>query len=115
MRIFTDPRCLRHRPPDGFPERPQRLRAILDHLGAAGRVVEGPDERPSAAAVAARAAVTAVHPESYVERFERAVERGDSLLDSADNPLGPETAEAAWGAVTAVLAAADAATAGGGA
>ena len=59
-----------------------------------------------------RDAVTAVHPEGYVERFERAVARGDSLLDSADNPLSAGTRDAAWGAVAAALAAADAAAAG---
>jgi len=108
MRIFADPRSLEHRPPAGFPERPQRLQAILDHLRAAGRGVEA----PAAEAAALRDAVTAVHPEGYVERFERAVARGDSLLDSADNPLSAGTRDAAWGAVAAALAAADAAAAG---
>ena len=109
MRLFTDPRCLAHRSPPGFPEQPRRLTAILDHLSAAGYGVEG----PSAATVeAARAAATVVHPVSYVERFERAVARGDALFDSADNPLSPGTADAAWGAVAAALAAADAAAAG---
>jgi acetoin utilization deacetylase AcuC-like enzyme len=108
MRIFTDPRCLEHRPPGGFPERRERLTAILDHLRAAGRSVEEPD----VSAEAARDAVLAVHPEAYVERFERAAARGDSLFDSADNPLSAGTREAAWGAVAATLAAADAAAAG---
>ena len=108
MRIFTDPRCLEHRPPAGFPERAERLRAIVDHLRATGREVEEPavdDEQ-------ARTAVAAVHPAAYVERFERAVARGDSLLDSADNPLSAGTRDAAWGALAATLAAADAAAAG---
>jgi len=54
-----------------------------------------------------------VHHPDYVERFERAVRRGDSLLDSADNPLSAATWDAAWGAVAATLAAADHAAAGG--
>jgi acetoin utilization deacetylase AcuC-like enzyme len=56
---------------------------------------------------AALAAVTALHRESYVARFGRAVERGDGLIDSSDNPLSPHAWDAAWGAVEAALAAAD--------
>jgi len=48
-----------------------------------------------------------VHDPIYIERFRRAVERGDGLLDSADNPLSPGTWSAAWGAVHAVLHASD--------
>ena len=43
----------------------------------------------------------------YVERFHRAVERGDGLLDSADNPLSPGTWAAAIAAVETTLAACD--------
>jgi len=111
VRVVTDPRCLGHRPPRGFPERPERLRAILGHLRSEGFEIVEP-ERSEAAAERARRAVTALHPEEYVARFERAVARGDALFDSADNPLSEDTAEAAWGAVEATLAAADAAAAG---
>ena len=55
----------------------------------------------------AREAVGALHEEGYVTRFQRAVARGDSLLDSADNPLSEGTWQAAWAAVAATLAAAD--------
>jgi len=108
MRIFTDPRCLEHRPPAAFPEKPERLSTILDHLRGAGRRVEDAPRDDDAC----RRAVTAIHPQGYVERFERAVARGDSLFDSADNPVAAGTAEGAWGAVAAVLAAADATAAG---
>ncbi len=57
--------------------------------------------------LAALAEVTALHAESYVQRFRGAVARGDSLLDSADNPLSDGVWAAAWGAVEATLAAAD--------
>jgi acetoin utilization deacetylase AcuC-like enzyme len=40
------------------------------------------------------------------------VARGDSLFDSADNPIGEGSAEAAWSAVAATLAAADHAVSG---
>lgn len=102
MRVFTDPRCLRHRSPRGYPERPERLSSIVDHLRSQGwDLVEGKWDGD------ARQAVLALHEERYVERFERAVQRGDSLLDSADNPLSDGTWEAAWAAVETTLAAAD--------
>jgi acetoin utilization deacetylase AcuC-like enzyme len=102
MRVFTDPRCLQHRSPRGYPERPERLSAIVDHLRTQGwDLAEGKWEGD------ARQAVLALHEERYVERFERAVERGDSLLDSADNPLSSGTWEASWAAVETALAAAD--------
>jgi acetoin utilization deacetylase AcuC-like enzyme len=52
-------------------------------------------------------AVLAVHDPAYAERFRAAVERGDGLIDSADNPLSAGSWEAARGAVAAALAAAD--------
>jgi acetoin utilization deacetylase AcuC-like enzyme len=104
IRIFTDPRCLEHGALRGYPERPDRLSGIVEHLRARQwPFAEAGEESPSPV----REAVLALHEERYVERFERAVARGDSLLDSADNPLSPGTWEAAWAAVETVLAAAD--------
>jgi acetoin utilization deacetylase AcuC-like enzyme len=111
LRVFTDQRCLEHRAPRGYPERPERLAGILDHLRAGGWEIAG---APDAAVEAAPPAVAAVHDPEYVERFQRAVLRGDSLLDSADNPLSAGTWDAAWAAVAATLAAADHVAAGGG-
>ena len=102
MRVFTDPRCLDHRAPPGYPERPERLAAVLTAVRRQGWPVVETAERPDH-----REAVVAVHDEAYVDRFGRAAERGDSLIDSADNPLGPGTWPAAWGAVAAAAAAVD--------
>ncbi len=113
IRVFTDPRCLEHVSPPGYPERPERLSGIVAHLRERGWEVAG--TAPSEASrEAARQAVLAVHEPAYVERFERAAGRGDALLDSADNPLSDGTWEASWAAVETTLAAADhvAATAG---
>ncbi|HVT59360.1 MAG TPA: histone deacetylase [Thermoanaerobaculia bacterium] len=104
IRVFTDPRCLEHQAPPGYPEQGERLVRILAHLSAQGwpatkAAQPAPPDR--------RSAVAAVHDEAYLGRFERAVARRDSLLDSADNPLSPGTWSAAWGAVEATLAAAD--------
>jgi len=109
LRVFTDRRCLEHQAPRGYPERPDRLAGILDLLAARGFSIEdGGEGHPAApATLEVTAAIAAVHDPGYVERFERAVERGDSLLDSADNPLSDGTFTAALAAVGATLRAAD--------
>ena len=104
LRVFTDPACLAHRTPPGYPEKPERLAGVLARLNAGDWEVEGAAVIDPAVA---REAVLALHDEAYVARFERAAARGDSLLDSADNPLSAGTWEAAWAAVSAALAAAD--------
>lgn len=105
IQIFTSRRCLSHRAPGGYPERPERLQAILDHLGAserfAGAVVEETD-----AAQHRDEAIRAVHDERYVRRLREAVERGDGLIDSPDNPLSPHTWDSATAAVEVTLTAA---------
>jgi acetoin utilization deacetylase AcuC-like enzyme len=103
IRVFTDPVCLDHRSPPGFPEKPERLTGVLAHLRQSGWPVVEEGVAPEAA----RQAVTAVHEEGYVARFERAVACGDSLLDSSDNPLSAGTWRSALAAVSAALAAAD--------
>jgi acetoin utilization deacetylase AcuC-like enzyme len=103
IRIFTDPACLLHQAPPGYPECPERLSGVLAHLRERGWPIAEPP--PEGAPEAVREAVAAVHEAEYVARFERSAARGDSLLDSADNPLSAGTWDAAWGAVAATLAA----------
>src|SRR6185295_1185904 len=110
VRVFTEPRCLDHRAPRGYPESPDRLTGVMSHLAARG----WPITDVGVAREVAEPAVAAVHDPAYVERFRRAAERGDALLDSADNPLSAGTWEAAWAAVSATLAAAEHATENGG-
>src|SRR5260370_10664457 len=117
LRVFTDPRCFAHTVPSAYPEQPARLAGILDHLrahgpgelvtAAGGGEAGAGGDRPDGSRAVAEQAVLALHDESYLRRFERAVARGDALLDSADNPLSPGTWEAAWAAVETALAAAD--------
>ena len=102
LRVFTHPDCLLHASPPGFPESPQRLRRILDRLRRDGVEVTECADHPEA-----EAAVRHTHEADYVDRFRRAVERGDGLLDSADNPLSAGTWASSLGAVSAALAAAD--------
>ena len=107
VELFTDPRCLLHDVPLGFPEQPSRLAGILGGLREAGHGPIEAGSHPDAVAL-----VEQVHSAPYVRRFRAAVERGDGLLDSADNPLVASTWDAAWGAVEATLHAADGALSG---
>ena len=107
LRVFTDSRCLKHRAPPGYPERPERLSGVLERLRAAGREIDAEPADASEPGEAARAAVLALHDERYVDRLRAAVERGDGLIDSADNPLSAGTWRAAWAAVECTLRAAD--------
>ncbi len=99
QRVFTARDCQLHRPPADMPERPLRLERILSRL-APRRAVEEVETLAGAAEAVAR-----VHAPAYVAAFERAVERGDGLFGSADNPLSPGTFRAATAAVEAALAA----------
>ncbi len=102
LRIFTDPRCSLHRSPPGFPERQERLDAVMARLEKGPWPVVAEVSEPGAGE-----AIAAVHGARYVQRLRAAVERGDGLIDSADNPLSAGTWEAANAAVEVALAAAD--------
>jgi acetoin utilization deacetylase AcuC-like enzyme len=108
--VFSAERCLEHRVPAGFPERPDRLRRIVDHLRGKGLAIV--EAEPSGESWLE--ATLAVHDREYVDRFQRAVERGDGLLDSADNPLSTGTWTAAVAAVEATVEACDWMAAGDG-
>ncbi len=109
-RIFTDSRCLEHRAPPGYPERPARLAGVVDRLRAGGWDFAA--EGTARSRDDTRVAIEAMHDATYVRRLEAAMERGDGLIDSADNPLSRGTLEAAHAAVECALDAADWAAAG---
>ncbi len=70
--------CLAHEQGPGHPERPERLRVILDALRGPGwrdRLVW--HEAPPAA----REALLRVHPPTHVDRIAKASERGGTRLD----------------------------------
>lgn len=102
VRVFTHADCLLHESPSGFPESPARLRRIVERLRRDGFEVTDCAEHPGV-----DEAVRETHDERYVERFQGAVERGDGLLDSADNPLSAGTWVSARAAVSVMLTAAD--------
>lgn len=109
LKVFTDPRCLLHRVPKGYPESAERLEGILELLRLRQVEIEEPGEHEGF-----ERAVAAVHSERYIARFADTVARSELFLDTPDNPLCDATWEAARAAVEATLAAADWVAAGTG-
>lgn len=107
MRVFTDERCLLHPAPPGFPERPERLLAVLQALERDPSVAVTRLAADVAADERTLAAIARVHAPGHAERLRRAAARRDALFDSADNPIGEASHAAALGAVRATLAALD--------
>ena len=102
LKVFSDPRCLLHRVPDGYPEKAERLESILELLEHHRVEVEEPGEHAGF-----ERAVAAVHSERYLQRFASTVARSELFLDTPDNPLCDSTWDAARAAVETTLAAAD--------
>ena len=87
--IFTDERMLAHNAGPGHPERPERLRAILDELGR--RRIEGlhcATPRP-----AGRECIERVHRAAYIDEIE-ALQGRSAQLD-ADTAVSPGSIDAA--------------------
>lgn len=101
-RVFTDRRCFDHRVPPGFPERPERLRSLLDGLRESGFAIDHGGEHPRVEELIGR-----VHEESYVDRFRSAVARGRPIVDGSDNPISAGSFGAAQAAAAVCLRAAD--------
>lgn len=101
-RVFTHPDCLEHRPPAGFPEKPERLVRLEEHLES-----RFPVEHPEIDSDRVDRAVRRVHDVHYVDRLRAACRRGDGVIDSADNPLSPGTWDATIAASGCGLAALD--------
>lgn len=103
MHVLWHPATLAHPAPPGYPETPTRIERLVEGLRGLGHHTEVPELDLDRA----RALAVLVHGEEYVARFERSCRRGDSLLDSADNPIAPASFEAALAAVAVAVAAWD--------
>jgi acetoin utilization deacetylase AcuC-like enzyme len=96
--VFTHADMEAHNPGAGHPERPQRLRAVMEALRDAGLASD-----LRSAPLADRAVLERVHPPSYVERiFDAAPASGLRALDP-DTSMSPGSLNAALRAAGAVI------------
>jgi acetoin utilization deacetylase AcuC-like enzyme len=96
--IFTHADMEAHNPGPGHPERPLRLRAVMEALADAGLASD-----LRSAGLADRASLERVHPTAYVERiFAASPEVGMTALDP-DTLLSPGSLNAALRAAGAVI------------
>ena len=97
--FFTHSDMLDHRPGEGHPERPERLRAVIDSLSDASDL----DIETFEAHLAEPEDLLRVHPKAFVERlFAAAPRAGLSYLDP-DTALSPGSLASARRAAGAVL------------
>jgi acetoin utilization deacetylase AcuC-like enzyme len=105
--LFSHPDCLGHAPPRGHPERPERLRSVLDALGEpefAGLLRE-------TAPLSSRGSLERVHAprmiDDVLDRLDgEARDAGYAAIDG-DTVMSPRSATAALRAAGAVIAAVD--------
>jgi acetoin utilization deacetylase AcuC-like enzyme len=97
--FFTHVDMLDHRPGEGHPERPERLKAVTDSLSDASDLELELLDAP----LAEVADLTLVHPEAYVQRlFDAAPVSGRAYLDP-DTALSPGSLASARRAAGAVV------------
>jgi acetoin utilization deacetylase AcuC-like enzyme len=100
---------LAHQPPKGFPERSDRLRAIVGRLKENKLLDKLVAIEPRDATTEQ---LTAVHSLEYVKRVKAACERGDDQIDTSDMPISAHSYDAAVAAAGGLTAAVDAVMAG---
>jgi acetoin utilization deacetylase AcuC-like enzyme len=106
--LYTHADMLDHRPGDWHPERPERLRAVVDALEAAGDLPLMAADAP----IAERRDLELVHPPAYVDRL-LALSPGSGLIElDADTAVSAGSLLAARRAAGAVTAAVRATLAG---
>jgi acetoin utilization deacetylase AcuC-like enzyme len=101
--LITHSACLAHEVPEGHPESPDRLRAVLAALEAEAFALLRREEAPRASLTE----LTRVHGRAYVEALLAAPPREGIRLIDADTALSPGSDEAALRAAGAVVRAVD--------
>ena len=94
------PDYLKHDTGIGHPERPQRLRAVVNHLLTTELWKRLEHLQPSSAK---REWLTAVHPEEYVAMIERRCRAGETVLDAGDTHACKDSFDVALLAAGGVL------------
>jgi acetoin utilization deacetylase AcuC-like enzyme len=92
MLLFTHAKCLDHEMTPGHPERPDRLRSLLQHFEAIGLMADFDVREP---APADTEALAQIHRADYLQTLKQlAPERGLIALDP-DTAIGPSSLTAA--------------------
>ena len=107
LSVRSHPRCLHHQPGLGHPERPERVRVVLDALlaRAEGRwVVDGDSPLPPDEDILGTLAW--IHDPAYIERVREASAAGSGWLDSQDCGVSSGTFDAAVAAAGLAMQAA---------
>jgi len=105
----SDERFLEHLTPAGHPERPDRLRRLLDHLRETG-VLNRLSRIPARAA--GMDDLLAVHTREHIMRIRRICEAGGGVLDAGDTHASALSYDVAMLAAGAVLSSIDAVLSG---
>jgi acetoin utilization deacetylase AcuC-like enzyme len=96
---------LDHKVPASFPEKPERLSAILTRLRDRKLLDQLVRIQPRDAEIGQ---LTAVHSIEYIQRVKAACDRGDRQIDTPDMPISARSYDAAVAAAGGVIAATDA-------
>lgn len=99
MRIFSHPNCIRHTVPDGHPERPDRLQALLTHFEASGLSQDYPLIEASPADTEA---VLRAHPHTQLSYLQSMQPHSGVVPMDPDTWMGAESLNAALLAAGAV-------------
>ncbi|MCK4872058.1 MAG: histone deacetylase [Phycisphaerales bacterium] len=105
--LVYDATCLTHDTGRGHPERPDRIREMMQVLGDEGLLTRCVLTKPWLVGDELMRAITAVHDGDYVKRLEATCQRGDPYIDVPDSAICPESYNAALVSAAASLAAVD--------
>jgi acetoin utilization deacetylase AcuC-like enzyme len=108
--LLYDDAVLKHQPPEGHPERPARVQAVMDLLEREGML-----DRLARLPVtpASREQLELVHAPEYLDFVEHVVSEGGGYLDAGDTVASAGSWAAATAAAGASIGAVDAVMAGG--
>lgn len=95
---------LEHKTGEGFPERPDRLRAIVKRLEETGLRAKMAAVKPLENPVDW---IAELHSRDYIARVKAACEKGETHIDTGDMPISARSYDAAVMAVGGILAAVD--------
>ncbi|HZI94685.1 MAG TPA: histone deacetylase [Patescibacteria group bacterium] len=103
--IVTHPDYLTHHTGLTHPERPERLKAITDHLTQSGLMQQLIPIEPRSGETRW---IEQVHSPAYIKRVEEYCRGGRAIIDSMDTEISPRSFDVALLAVGGALGAADA-------